>query len=170
MAYHLAFLRPSDLSAYSEIVCDPSTGLYDESFPVSHGMALATLEESIKGYHDGLYEITWEWQELALLDDQDGLVGLVSFKLAADAQSRVRKAKIGIHVHPVHRGKGAGRAALGLIRDKLASCPQRINVLEAVVDPENKPSLSLFRGYGFQEIGRIGADLWLVHTMGDFHV
>ena len=161
----LRLIKATEFDEYSAIVCDPSTGEYDEEYPLTRESAWNAFNTTVASYKAGVFKIEGEWQELAITDDIGKLVGIASFKVAGLEGCRIKRARIGLHIAKEHRGKGLAKKALrsltGLLVEKAG-----VNMLEAHVEPENKASMAVFRSYGFYEVGKAGTSTWLVMDKG----
>ena len=78
---------------------------------------------------------------------KDGkVIGHISYQVESDGGIRFG----GLAIEPELQGKGFGRAALGLISEKLKGVPK----VEFVVHPDNSRAIALYKSFGAKIIGR----------------
>lgn len=141
----IGVLHSELLSSYCEIVCDPSTGLFDEEFPKSSDEAYQSLQESASTEPFTVEE----WNEYGVFADST-LVGVISHRDFPGDDGRMRS-RMGYHFHAGFQGRGfATEAVRGLVQ---TLCENGINEIECVVHPDNTPSLALLRRLGFAQVG-----------------
>lgn len=150
----LSKLSPSDLTQYIHLVSEASLGTYDKEYPKDTQEACASLDERINSYEAGSDPAAW--QEYAIRDEHGDLVGLASYRVSTS--SSLVKARVGIHLGRYYWGKGYASLAL---KDLLKHLREKnVDMVEAIIDPDNAPSIRLFTRNGFKETGIIGGDLW----------
>lgn len=141
----IGVLQSELLASYCEIVCDPSTGLYDEEFPKSSEEALQSLQESVATEPFTVEE----WNEYGVFAEST-LVGVISHRDFPADDGRMRS-RVGYHFNAGFQGRGfATEAVRGLVQ---TLCENGINEIECVVHPDNIPSLALLRRLGFAQVG-----------------
>ncbi len=151
----LSKLSHSDLTDYVHLVAESSMGTYDEEFPKDSETACQALDESMENYNPGSNPLAW--QEYAIREVFGGsLIGLASYRISYS--TTMKKARVGIHLGGRHRGQGYATKALLELVSHLKS--QGVNMVDAVIDPENAASIKLFTRNGFKETGIVGGDLW----------
>ena len=96
----------------------------------------------------------WFTGEHLVLVAETGKTGPVAFAASFPYSSRPCYRGIGefsVYVRRGHRGRGAGRTALGALIE--AATARGMHKLTSRVFPENTASRSLLKGLGFEEIG-----------------
>ena len=91
----------------------------------------------------------WLLRLAVLRTPEHAVVGLGNFHDRPDARGM---AEIGYRVLPAFRRQGFGREIALTLWRAVAAHPQ-VRVLRASVSPDNAPSLSIIRGFGFVKIG-----------------
>jgi L-amino acid N-acyltransferase YncA len=86
---------------------------------------------------------------LVMEDDQNKIVGWMSFKSFYGRPAYNATAEISIYLDPAARGKGVGKMALTYAMEKTQSLG--IQTLLGFIFAHNEPSLRLFRGAGFTD-------------------
>jgi RimJ/RimL family protein N-acetyltransferase len=93
---------------------------------------------------------TAAWVTGVIWDEGRGLaVGRAGFHGPPDADGMV---EIGYAVDPAHRRRGYARAALESLLERAAREPE-VRVVRVSISPDNLPSYSLARQYGFEKVG-----------------
>lgn len=154
-------LRPlaqEHFASYCQIVCDESTGQFDEEFPKTTRQARESFEESIS-QEPFSFE---SWNEYGVFEEQGPLVGLVSHFDSASPDGS-RKSRVGYHFHPSFLGRGYATEAVGSLTSLLRE--QGAHRVECVVHPANIPSVSLLKRLGFSLGGFNPQDNELIYTL-----
>ena len=107
------------------------------------------IKQYLKNAHQDIYEA--KQLRLAICKDQNfpalGLIDLFDF------DPKNNRAGVGIMIqNKQDRNSGIGSEALGLLI-RYAFRKLNLHQLYANINPENKPSVSLFTTFGFEEIG-----------------
>jgi len=104
-------------------------------------------------YHPGHY-VLWAVED----KKSRRLIGMINYHRR---DRRERRVDVGWMIEPGHQGKGymteAGRALLRYLIDTL-----KVHKVEAVIRPDNKPSIALAKRLGFRLEGGPIRDRWLV--------
>ena len=147
-------LSRDDYEAYLRIVGDPSTGTHDEEFPKVGAVADSSFEESLA---DGICPaiVLGAWRELAIRTSEGVLAGLVSYKV--DSGANKLKARVGVHLHTDHRGKGCAVMALLALYGFFRTSTE-IDLVDAVVAPGNTASIKMLERSGLTRVGKSGTD------------
>ena len=147
-------LSRDDHEAYLKIVGDPSTGNYDDEFPKVGAVADESFEESLA---DGICPDVQigVWRELAIRSAEGELVGLTSYRVDRGADKL--KARVGVHLHTDHRGKGYAVMALLALYGFFRTSTE-IDLVDAIVAPGNAASIKMLERSGLTRVGKSGVD------------
>lgn len=86
---------------------------------------------------------------LWVIEDNNTIIGWVSFQSFYGRPAYDATAEISIYLHPDHRGNGIGKKAL---QHAINACPSlNIKTLLGYIFAHNEPSLRLFRSLGFSD-------------------
>lgn len=143
---------------YCQIVCNASTGEFDEEFPKSPQQARESFEESISQEPLSVDS----WNEYGVFEEEGQLVGLVSH-FDSVSPDCTRKSRVGYHFHPLFLGRGYATEAVGSLTSLLRE--QGTQMVECVVHPANIPSVSLLKRLGFSLGGFNPQDNELTYTL-----
>ena len=94
-------------------------------------------------------EHTANKRPLWVVENQNKLIGWVSFQNFYGRPAYEATAEISIYLHPEHRGKGLGKQIL--LHSMRESRKLGINTLLGYIFAHNEPSLKLFLNAGFEE-------------------
>jgi diamine N-acetyltransferase len=143
---YLRALEPNDLEFLYEVENNESIWeVSNTQTPYSRFL----IKQYLKNAHQDIYEA--KQLRLAICKDQNfpalGLIDLFDF------DPKNNRAGVGIMIqNKQDRNSGIGSEALGLLI-RYAFRKLNLHQLYANINPENKPSVSLFTTFGFEEIG-----------------
>ncbi|HLP19098.1 MAG TPA: GNAT family N-acetyltransferase [Chitinophagales bacterium] len=134
-------LEASDAPALSELRSIESVNLYvDRPKTLSVGEAQARIE-TLNNYLDTGSAINW----VICLKGNSQLIGTVCF---FNFNNQHNSAELGYELHPHHQGKGIMAEAIAAVIDYAVNTMQ-VQMLEAVIHPDNEKSLNLARRFKF---------------------
>jgi RimJ/RimL family protein N-acetyltransferase len=144
-------LRPTDfgdmaetfLSFFPEAEVDPSFGLV---LPRQR----PSMEDEGKWFTDTLRELEAGNAVITVAEVDSHVVGWCDVRRIGAGGPLDHRANLGICIRKEHRGQGIGT---GLLREALAKCKGRFEVVELSVLASNPRAYELYRRFGFAEYG-----------------
>lgn len=71
--------------------------------------------------------------------------------------------ELGMALLPGSRGRGIGKVLLAALLEDLRD--RGAKQVSLSVDPRNEPAMKLYRGFGFEEVGREGTSITMVASL-----
>lgn len=141
----LRALEPEDLDFLYEL--ENNNEIWEISGTVTP-YSKDVLRQYLQNAHRDIYDV--KQLRLAITSNKKETIGLIDL---FDFDPKNRRAGIGIVVlSNLHRNKGAGGEAIGLLQEYAFSSLE-LRQLYANVGTENAPSIHLFKKMGFVEVG-----------------
>ena len=144
---YLRALEPNDLEFLYEV---ENNELIWEVSNTQTPYSRFLIKQYLKNAHQDIYEA--KQLRLAICKENQNFpaIGLIDL---FDFDPKNNRAGVGIMIqNQQDRNTGVGTEALGLLI-RYAFRKLNLNQLYANIDPKNKPSVSLFTTFGFEEIG-----------------
>ncbi|MDQ0225268.1 GNAT family N-acetyltransferase [Metabacillus niabensis] len=122
--------------------------IYNTSIPGR--LATADLEEiTVESRIAWFHEHNAERRPLWVLEENNNIVGWLSFQSFYGRPAYNGTAEISIYLDPSVQGKGFGKL---LIKEAIANCPKlKIKTILAFVFGHNEPSIRLFETFSFEK-------------------
>jgi len=122
--------------------------IYNNSIPGR--LATADLEEiTVESRIPWFHEHNAERRPLWVLEENNNIVGWLSFQSFYGRPAYNGTAEISIYLDPSVQGKGFGKL---LIKEAIANCPRlNIKTILAFVFGHNEPSIRLFETFNFEK-------------------
>ncbi|MCI1290511.1 MAG: GNAT family N-acetyltransferase [Lactobacillus sp.] len=126
--------------------------IYNEIIPSR--LATADLEPvSVESRKAWLYSFTPSHPLWVMLGDDGQIIGWVGLEPFYGRPAYEHTAEISIYIDQTARHQGLGKQALSFVEQQLPGLA--ISAIVAYIFGHNQPSLALFKGFGFQEWGRL---------------
>jgi RimJ/RimL family protein N-acetyltransferase len=119
---------------------DPDDILDPDDSPLHHRIPQVRADPTVN---------PWLMRLAVLRDPEPVIVGLANFHDRPDERGMV---EIGYRVLPAHRRKGYATEMASTMWTYAVQHPD-VRVLRATVSPDNEPSLTIIRGFGFRHVG-----------------